>query len=485
MEENGSVTVDLLMEKDSLTREDVRQLRKLVYGSEKNRTLLRKTLEKLDADSSAKKNFSKAYRLALAYWFADRDDEALDLLRKHLKSEDAYITYVSWCIIKERYVEAYESAMKGLKQHKGNTELELLGAQAAVKAGMTKEGEKVARKVERALPPLDLEALRNKQQEEEQAKEAEPGEETEDMAEEAVEQPRHPEHSGLFYLQGLIEEANADWDAAVERYDDAITADRENILAYFRKAYTLDLRGMDEEALETYERARRLRPLHVNVLFNLGVLYEDIGKNRKAIQIYKTILEDKPTHSRAKLFLKDAQSSRHMVYDEEEEKEQDKLMHVLNTPITDFELSVRSRNCLAKMNIKTLGDLSRKTESELLSYKNFGETSLAEIKSLLAMKGLTLGMSTEDYGKTLEPEDMLEEDEEDSDRQPDLLDTPLSTVHFSVRCRRSFEKLSLSTLGELANTSEAEFQALRNFGQTSLSEIKTKLAEYGLVLKGS
>jgi DNA-directed RNA polymerase alpha subunit len=54
-----------------------------------------------------------------------------------------------------------------------------------------------------------------------------------------------------------------------------------------------------------------------------------------------------------------------------------------------------------------------------------------------------------------------------------------------VRCRRAFEKLSLTILGELAGTSEAEFHSLRNFGQTSLSEIKTKLAEYGLVLKGS
>jgi DNA-directed RNA polymerase subunit alpha len=486
MEENGSVTVDSLMARDSLAREDIDRLRKLVYGSEKNRTLMKKALEKLDSDSSAKRNSAKAYKLALAYWFADRDDEALKLLRKHLKSADAYITYVGWCIIKERFSEAHETALKGLKEHKKNTELLLLGAQAAVKAGMIQEGEKVARKVEKALAPLDLEGLRSEPaQEEEQVEEDAAGEEAEDGEEEAAERPRYPEHSSLFYLQGLIREASGEWDEAIEKYDDAIAADRENILAYFRKAYNLDLRGMDEEALETYEKARRLRPLHINVLFNLGVLYEDAGKNRKAIQIYRTILEDRPTHARAKLFLKDSQSSRHMVYDEEEEKEQDKLMHVLNTPITDFELSVRSRNCLAKMNIKTLGDLSRKTESELLSYKNFGETSLAEIKSLLATKGLTLGMSTDDYGRSPEPEDLVEEEEEEAGKQPDLLDTPLSTVHFSVRCRRAFEKLSLTTLRELADTSEAEFQALRNFGQTSLSEIKTKLAEYGLVLKGS
>ena len=66
---------------------------------------------------------------------------------------------------------------------------------------------------------------------------------------------------------------------------------------------------------------------------------------------------------------------------------------MLNIPVTDFELSVRSRNCLKKMNIKNLGDLLRTSEQELLSYKNFGETSLNEIKSLLASKGLRLGQN--------------------------------------------------------------------------------------------
>jgi DNA-directed RNA polymerase subunit alpha len=256
-----------------------------------------------------------------------------------------------------------------------------------------------------------------------------------------------------------------------------------NSLAYFRKAFGLDLRGMDEEALETYEKARSLRPLHTNILFNLGVMYEDAGKYRKAIQCYRTILEGDPNHIRAKLFLADAEASRSMVYDEEEEKEQDKLLQVLNTPITDFELSVRSRNCLAKMNIKTLGDLSRKTETELLSYKNFGETSLAEIKALLSSKNLSLGMSSDDFFKVEDAEEIEDtgfiDEEED---KPDLLDTPLNAVNFSVRCRRAFEKLGIRTLGELAATKEAEFHGLRNFGQTSLSELKGKLAEYGLAL---
>ena len=70
-----------------------------------------------------------------------------------------------------------------------------------------------------------------------------------------------------------------------------------------------------------------------------------------------------------------------MYYDEDQERREDKRNKILRTPINDFELSVRSRNCLAKMGVHTLGDLVKKTEPELLSYKNFGETSLQEIKA--------------------------------------------------------------------------------------------------------
>lgn len=58
--------------------------------------------------------------------------------------------------------------------------------------------------------------------------------------------------------------------------------------------------------------------------------------------------------------------------------------------ISGFELSVRSRNCLRQMRITTLGELEKVSESELLAYKGFGQTSLWEIKSLLTSRGLSL-----------------------------------------------------------------------------------------------
>lgn len=64
----------------------------------------------------------------------------------------------------------------------------------------------------------------------------------------------------------------------------------------------------------------------------------------------------------------------------------------LRLPISELELSVRSSNCLREANIKNIADLVRRSEEEMLSFKNFGKKSLSEIKQLLGGMGLTLGM---------------------------------------------------------------------------------------------
>ena len=56
---------------------------------------------------------------------------------------------------------------------------------------------------------------------------------------------------------------------------------------------------------------------------------------------------------------------------------------------------MRSSNCLREANIKIIADLVRKTEEEMLSFKNFGKKSLTEIKELIAGMGLTLGMQVD------------------------------------------------------------------------------------------
>jgi DNA-directed RNA polymerase subunit alpha len=72
--------------------------------------------------------------------------------------------------------------------------------------------------------------------------------------------------------------------------------------------------------------------------------------------------------------------------------EETALYEKLRLPISEIELSVRSANCLREANIKTIADMVKKTEDEMLALKNFGKKSLSEIKALLAGMGLSLGM---------------------------------------------------------------------------------------------
>lgn len=82
--------------------------------------------------------------------------------------------------------------------------------------------------------------------------------------------------------------------------------------------------------------------------------------------------------------------------DEEAEKEKQQMRELLSKPIEELDLSVRARNCLDAENLATVGDLVRRTEQDLLKIKNFGKTSLKEIKKKLSDLSLALGMDIED-----------------------------------------------------------------------------------------
>jgi DNA-directed RNA polymerase subunit alpha len=132
------------------------------------------------------------------------------------------------------------------------------------------------------------------------------------------------------------------------------------------------------------------------------------------------------------------------------------------------------------MNINTIGDLLRITEVELLAYKNFGETSLNEIKGMLESRGLRLGMAIE--GKTLLPF-IQEVQETESDIDPELLNKSLADSEMSVRARKCLNHLNIRTVGELILKTEDELLGVKNFGVTSLTEIKQILEKLGLNLR--
>lgn len=267
---------------------------------------------------------------------------------------------------------------------------------------------------------------------------------------------------------------------AVALYERAAEADPRHAGALFGLALENDRRGNDETALDLYQRSAAQFPAHVGSLLNLGILYEDRQQYERARQCYLRILENYPNNPRARLFFRDAQASGDMFYDEDAQRRRDRLSQVLNVPVTDFELSVRSRNCLQKMGLLTLGDLARTSEQELLASKNFGETSLVEIKEMLASKGLDLGQFADDrhiLRVGYEPE-VVSADEQA------LLAKPIAELNLSVRARKCMIRLGISTISELVRRTGDELLECKNFGVTSLNEVREKLTTQGLKLRG-
>jgi len=79
------------------------------------------------------------------------------------------------------------------------------------------------------------------------------------------------------------------------------------------------------------------------------------------------------------------------------DEERQRLFENLNRSVDELELSVRSYNCLKNANIRTIGELVQKNESEMLKTRNFGRKSLNEIKEILTEMGLSLGMNLEGF----------------------------------------------------------------------------------------
>jgi DNA-directed RNA polymerase subunit alpha len=289
-------------------------------------------------------------------------------------------------------------------------------------------------------------------------------------------------HNAEFhYQEGGIAEAEGDTARAARSYERAVELDPSHTGALFRLGFLNDLAGNDHEAIGYYEKCLKHPPVGKGVLYNLGVLYEDNGQFDKAAECYRRLQRADPLDDRARLFAKDAEASLTMYYSPEDEQVSLQFRQVMEVPITDFELSVRSRNCLKRMNIRTLGDLTRVTEAQLLASKNFGETSLEEIKIIMNQKGLRIGQSLEQgqqYEFRYRPQPNLTPEEQA------VLNKPVSELNLSVRARKCMNRLNITTLGELVVRTADELLEAKNFGITSLNEVREKLQQYGLKLRG-
>jgi DNA-directed RNA polymerase subunit alpha len=291
--------------------------------------------------------------------------------------------------------------------------------------------------------------------------------------------PQAVNRADYSYQQACILADIGDIYGAIEYFERSVDMDPHHQGALFRLAALNASFGNDEEAISLYERCLSKPPYFLGALMNLGLLYEDFERYNAAAFCFQRVLEFDPTNDRARLYLKDIEASDNMVLDEDALRRQREEEQALNTLIADFELSARSRNCLDRMGISTLGDLTRISEAELLASKNFGETSLKEVRDIMDSRAMQVGSELAE--KRQAPSQIRRE--ELTEEQRAIYDSPVADLNLSVRARKCVSRLGIASIGELMNRTPDELLGIRNFGVTSLNEIRAKMTEMGVSLR--
>jgi DNA-directed RNA polymerase subunit alpha len=444
----AAIDVRPLLTSDDTERSELLALRKAVCSDDAVKSEVEDVLGELMAESSAlakSLGASKAQiRRGVAHWVLGQFQQAAEVLDSaEVTADGNYFLALAW--LELGYPSrALERAEQAASADSSDAQAGLLVAEAKVKSG-------------------DLEGGR------------------EDLAGLKDADEFQPE---IAYLEGLACDLAGEYDAAQGAYERALASDRTAAKAKFRMAYKANLDGDEMGAMQLYEEILQQHANYVGVLMNLGILYEDKSRYDEAARCFERVLKVRPSERRAWLYHKEAVASMDTIVDDDLQKEVQRRVEILQTPISDFELSVRSRNCLSKMEIHTLGDLVQKTEPELLSYKNFGETSLTEIKDVLAGKGLVLGMFEEENMDEVTRRVLAATRKAEDDAERDILRHSVDELELSMRSRRCLDSLGVKTIGDLTSMSKDELLSTRNFGRTSLDEIREKLAEHRLTLSG-
>ena len=437
----AELSINDTLEAEDITRDSVLALRKNIYSSNEARKELKETVEKLysfiNKGHDSAKTKDDSLRLGICLWILGRIDEAINVLAA-VETRKTGLFYLGKCYQeKGKYKKAIECFEKAQRSDAEEIDIQLAIAEATRESGEAQKALKLIQHLSKA----------------------------------------HDNNADLHYQWAHCLDDTGEYQDAITHYERALQLDPQHQNTLFRLAYNCDLDGEDKKAIEYYEKCIQVMPAYTNALINLGALYEDRSDYEKATRCFETVLSADPNHERARLFLKDARDSLTMHYDEELLKEHDRESMVLNIPISDFELSVRSKNCLERMNIKTLGDLTKVTEVELLSFKNCGETSLTEIKEILVQKGLRLGQAIEEEQKKPLPTPA------ETGEEKDLLNEPVSILNLSKPCLMALEKIGIGTIGALVEKTETELIGYKSFKRTYLKHIKERLSNYELSLK--
>ena len=286
-----------------------------------------------------------------------------------------------------------------------------------------------------------------------------------------------------YFRRGIDAEKEGNHEKAVEFYERALNENPDHETSAFHLAVLYDRRAEDAKAIELYERICTSPPVHINALMNLAILYEDNNHYDEAHRCLDAMLRTHP-ESRARPALHEGRRIRPLDVLRRRFRSSRRMRNAVHgNPDQRFrafrpqpKLPEEDEHPLARRSAST-------TEPELLSYKNFGETSLNEIKALLASKGLRLGQNAEGGRRCGRCRRSSSRGQPAATCQPKFWPRASPTWNSHVRSRKALQRLNINTLGELAARTEDELLGCKNFGQTSLNEIKQQLTGFGMGLR--
>jgi DNA-directed RNA polymerase subunit alpha len=131
--------------------------------------------------------------------------------------------------------------------------------------------------------------------------------------------------------------------------------------------------------------------------------------------------------------------------------------------IEELELGVRAYNCLKREGIETVGQLMRYSESELLNLPNFGKKSVEEVKDRLRER---FGLALRD------------------DRRVPVPGVPLGALEFTADTAGKLNIAQIDTVEELVSRSTEQLLKIPGFGKKNLDEVRERLAEQNMRLRG-
>ncbi len=437
---SSNLDFDAVFSANTLTRENIITLKDQVYSTKDNYELLEKKIKALNTSMENEENTAENKKnriiLGISLWILRKQEEAIETLAE-LKANKLVCYFLGKCY---QELENYEKAILFFERSKLSDEEEFhIQIDIAETQRLSGDFQGALKSIQKLSKKYD-------------------------------------DEDDLHYQWAHCLDNLGEYEEALTHYNRALEINPSHSNSLFRLAYDYDINGDDEKALEYYLKCIEEVPIHLNAMINLGLLYEDNDDYEKAISCYETVLKSYPNHKIARLYLRDARAGTNMLYDEDKEKKQDEETEVLNIPISDFELSVRSKNCLERMNIITLADLTKVTEFELLSYKNFGETSLTEIKNILNPKGLRLGQAVEE----INPAEIFFDT--DTGGNKDNLSKSISEIEFSEDCGNAINDMGIDTISDLVSKTETELLEQYGFTQAFVDEVIDQLNGLGLKL---